>query len=205
MPPIIAPGIVRVEMHFTMHGQKCMNVYHLRDNNPPITDSDLHLYGNTFKNWWLDVMRPAVSRDLTLTDVTARELVEGGVATLETDLLPAAGTRDRDAFPGNVTLAVHWGTGLMGRSYHGRTYHLGLPTDQAANSIMLAPALATLLSHYDDLRTGLDSAFVAVDFGVLSTVHLGAPRTTPILTPITGVAIDSALDSQRRRLPGRGQ
>jgi hypothetical protein len=70
---------------------------------------------------------------------------------------------------------------------------------------MLAPALATLISHYDDLRTALDNAFVAVDFGVLSTVHAGAPRVPPILTPITGVAIDSTLDSQRRRLPHRGQ
>jgi hypothetical protein len=40
---------------------------------------------------------------------------------------------------------------------------------------------------------------------VLSTVHAGAPRVPPILTPITGVAIDSTLDSQRRRLPHRGQ
>jgi hypothetical protein len=205
MPPIIAPGIVRVEMHFTLHGQRVMNVYHLRDNNAPVADSDLHLYANTFKNWWLTVMRPAVSNQLTLTDVTARELVDGGIAVMETADLPAAGTRDKEAFPGNVTLAVHWGTGQMGRSFHGRTYHLGLPVDQAAFSTMLAPALATLISHYDDLRTGLDSAFVAVDFGVLSTVHAGAPRVPPILTPITGVAIDSTLDSQRRRLPHRGQ
>lgn len=205
MPPIIAPGVVRVEMHFTYQGSKVMNVYHIKDNNPPVDETDLHLYANTFKNWWLDIMRPAISRDATLTDVAARELIDGGIAVLESEGLPAAGTRDVTGAPGNVTLAIHWGTGLMGRSYHGRTYHIGLPNDQFANGHMLAPALATLLDHYNALRVALDNAFVAADFAVLSTVHGGFPRGTPIATPITGVAIDDALDSQRRRLPGRGQ
>lgn len=205
MARIIAPDVIRVEMHFMQHGQKCMNVYHCKSNLPGPGDTELHLVANTFKNWWLDVMRPAVSNEATLTEVTARELVDGGVAVLETDSLPAAGTRNVVAFPTNVTLAVHWGTGRMGRSFHGRTYHIGLPTDQAASSIMLGPALATLLSHYNDLRTALDNITVGVEFGVLSTVSGKAPRVPPILTPITGVSIDQALDSQRRRLPGRGQ
>lgn len=205
MPPINAPGVIRIEMHFTLHGQQVMNVFHCMNNLGSPGDVQLHLVANTFKNWWLDVMRPAVSSQATLVEVTARELVPGGVAVLETTDLPAAGTRDVPAFPGNVTLAVHWGTGRMGRSFHGRTYHIGLPTDQAALSVMLGPALTTLKDHYDALRTALDDALVGVEFGVLSTISGGVPRTTPVLTPITGVSINSALDSQRRRLPERGQ
>jgi hypothetical protein len=30
-------------------------------------------------------------------------------------------------------------------------------------------------------------------------------RRDPLVTPISGVAVEATIDSQRRRLPGRGQ
>jgi hypothetical protein len=206
MPPINVPGLIRVEMHFLLNGERTENVFHCMNNVGSPGDIQLHLVANTFKNWWMTEMRGHVANNLILQDVTARELTPTGVAVLETEDLPAGGTvGGGNALPGNITLAVHWGTGLRGRSFNGRTYHMGFNRDQVNGNVVDATVGAALLTAYNALRTALDNVLVGVEFGVLSVQHAKAWRTPPIITPITGVAIDPNMDSQRRRLKGRGQ
>lgn len=206
MPPINVPGLIRVEMHFLLNGERTENVYHCMNNLPNPGAEQLHLIANTFKNWWTTEVRPLTASNCILQEVTARELTPTGVAVLETDGLPSGGTvGGGNALPGNITLAIHWGTGLRGRSYNGRTYHMGFNRDQVNGNVVDPTVGANLLSAYNALRTALDNALVGVEFGVLSVQHNKEWRTPPILTPITGVAIDPNMDSQRRRLKGRGQ
>ncbi|HET7637584.1 MAG TPA: hypothetical protein VFK47_02495, partial [Ktedonobacteraceae bacterium] len=64
---------------------------------------------------------------------------------------------------------------------------------------------AELQSAYDALRTTLDNITLNVEFSVVSFVQAKGWRRDPLITPISGVAVEPTLDSQRRRLPGRGQ
>jgi hypothetical protein len=205
MPPINLPGGLRVEMHFTYLNQQVENVYHLMNNLPNPGDVQLHLVANTFKNWWTTEMKSMVSTELTLREVVCRELTPDGVAVLETADLPQSGANNTQPMPGNVTVAVHWGTGRRGRSFNGRTYHLGLCANQVTGDQITPAALPVIQAAYDALRTALDNAVVGVEFSVLSVQSNKAWRVPPIMTPITGVAIDPNIDSQRRRLAGRGQ
>lgn len=205
MPPLNIPGGVKIAMHFTYLNQKVENVYHVMNNLPNPGEVQLHLIANTFKNWWTTEMRGLCSNQLTLREVTAGETVPGGVAVLETDGLPNSGNSSDNPMPGNVTLAVKWGTGLAGRSFRGRTYHLGMTIGQCQGDQVTTAALTAIQAAYNALRTALDNALVGVEFSVLSTQHNKAWRDPAIMTPITGLAIDPDLDSQRRRLAGRGQ
>ena len=205
MPPLNIPGGIRIAMHFTYLDQKVENVYHCMNNLPNPGEVQLHLVANTFKNWWITELKPLTSNKLVLREVTAGETVPGGITVLETGDLPAAGNSADNAMPGNVTLAVKLGTGLAGRSYRGRTYHLGMTIGQTNGDQVQGAALASIQAAYEALRTALDNALVGVEFSVLSTQHDKAWRDPAIMTPITGVAIDPDLDSQRRRLAGRGQ
>jgi hypothetical protein len=205
MPPIDLPGGLRVEMMFTYLDQKVENVYHLMNNLPNPGAEQLHLVANTFKNWWITELKPITNTQLTLRQVVCRELTPTGIAVLETDGLPVTGERQEQALPGGTTVAVHWGTGRRGRSYNGRTYHLGLAANQVIGNQVTPAALPVIQAAYDALRTALDNALVGVEFSVLSVQTAKEWRVPPIMTPITGVAVDPDLDSQRRRLAGRGQ
>jgi len=203
MPQYDVPGLMRVELHFHQLDEKTMNVFWCKSNlNETSATLELEIAG-TFKNWWASEIRPLVSSGLELYEITVKELRPDGVAVLYTDGLPITGEKSESPLPNNVALAVHWGTGLVGRSRHGRTFQGGLCTDSVQGNNCSTAAL--FQSAYDALRTTLDNITLNIEFSVVSFVSNKAWRTVPLTTPISGVAVESTIDSMRRRLPGRGQ
>lgn len=104
----------------------------------------------------------------------------------------------------NVSYCVSFRTGLTGRSNRGRNY---IPGISQANLItpnrIDATYRAAVVSAYQDLLPG--GSVTIGDWVVASRFHNKLPRTTGVTTPITSViTVDDILDSQRRRLPGRG-
>jgi hypothetical protein len=203
MPQYDVPGLMRLEMHYLWREQHCMNVFYCKSNlNETSAALELELAG-TFKNWWTAEIRPLISNTVQLYEIVVKEVRPDGIAVLYTDGLPVTGEKTEVCLPNNVSLAVHWGTGLLGRSRHGRTFHLGITQDfVSGNTVTNA---ADIQSAYDALRTTLDSIALNVEFSVVSYVAANAWRRDPLVTPISGVAVEPTIDSQRRRLPGRGQ
>lgn len=108
------------------------------------------------------------------------------------------------ALPNNVAYCLTKRTGVRGRSFRGRMYVPGIPNDvldtpstvSVAFQTSMVAAAAGLLA---DMVTG---GFPPV---VVSWVNAGAQRTEGVATPIISLGpSDLVLDSQRRRLPGRG-
>jgi hypothetical protein len=103
-----------------------------------------------------------------------------------------------------VTIAVSWRTGITGRSFRGRTYHLGLSEAQYVGSTLEVTPAGLILTAYDALLTTIN-AISGNQMGVLSRYADKAPRVNGLLTPISNVEfVDLVLDSQRRRLPLHG-
>lgn len=203
MPRYDVPGLMRLEMHFLWDLQHCMNVFYLNSNLHTTSDTLEHEIAGTFVNWWSAEIAPLVTNTVQLYEVVVKEVRPDGIAVLHTDGLPINGAKTQQSVPNNVTLAVHWGTGLLGRSRHGRTYHIGLTMDKVnANTCVNA---SEIQAAYDALRTTLDNITLNVEFSVVSFVADKGWRRDPLITPISGVAVEPTLDSQRRRLPGRGQ
>jgi len=131
----------------------------------------------------------------TNLDSTDRSIVGGAYSNLV--LAITGGITTGDPLPSNCADVISWRTGLSGRSNRGRTYTFGATDAQATGSIWT--------SGYTTLVGNLAASLVA---------YVG-PLTCPVTTavasvkdlemkPITGYIIDSFVDSQRRRLPGRG-
>lgn len=202
---IPCPNIAEFRLQYLWDLQQCENVFHVF-KSAGWTADDLNTVGGTFANWWTSELSDEVSNTVTLQRIITRDLtVENGIGTEVLLGLPANGARTSAALPNNVSLAVKWGTGLAGRSYRGRTFHVGLCDDQVTGNTVLAATQTSLKTKYDFIRIALDNALLGVEFGVLSRFNNGAPRAAGILTPITGVGIDPVTDSQRRRSPGRGR
>ncbi len=198
-----AVNCCRVEMVFSCEGQIVENVYHVAVGATP-TPTIMTNIAAAFKTWWhthLVAMEPtAVSLNLIrVTDLDDEfapgiEYVSG---------LPETGSNVTLPAPMNVTVAIKWVTGNRGRSFRGRTYHVQLRVDQYTSSTLNGTNAADLKTNYDFLRT--DIATAGWQLSVLSTRHNKANRVTGLVTFITGVSVDPTLDSQRRRLPGRGR
>ena len=203
MPQYNVPGLMRIELHFMQLGEHTMNVFWCKSNlNETSATLELELAG-TFKNWWDSEISQYVSTQMTLYEIVVKELKPDGIAVLYTDGLPISGHHTDATLPNNVALAIHWGTGLVGRSRHGRTYQGGFTTDAISGNTCIFASF--LQAAYEALRTTLDNITLNVEFSVVSFVANNAWRTTPLVTPITGVAVENTMDSMRRRLPGRGQ
>jgi hypothetical protein len=194
---------MRVELHYLQLDEHTMNVFWLKSNLNETSAVEEQLIAGTFVNWWTTDIRPLVTAGLQLYEVTVKELRPDGIAILYTEDLPVSGEKTEAPLPNNCALAVHWGTGLVGRSRHGRTYQGGLCIDSVqGNTCSIATSFQTA---YDALRTALDNITINCEFVVTSFVSAKNWRQVPLTTPITGVAVESTMDSMRRRLPGRGQ
>jgi hypothetical protein len=205
MPFVPSPGVAEVRLQYLWDQQQVENVYHVFRGNG-WDQNGLTQIADTFKNWWLNDLAAYVATEVQLQRVLATDIsVQNGQSVESSSGLPLGGVLSSPALPNNVTVAVKWGTGLAGRSFRGRSYHVGLTEDGVtANQLNLARK-NQLNGAYDALRTALDNVALGVEFCVLSKYANNAPRTAGICTPISGVAIDTTIDSQRRRLPGRGR
>ena len=203
MPQYDVPGLMRVELHYLQLGEHTMNVFWVKSNLNETSAVEEELIAGTFRGWWVSEIRPYITNQMQLYEIVVKELRPDGIAILYTEDLPSDGQKSEAPLPNNTAIVVHWGTGLVGRSRHGRTYQGGLTIDEVTGNTC---TIATdLQAAYDALRTALDNITLNVEFSVVSFVSGGFWRQQPLVTPISGVAVESTMDSMRRRLPGRGQ
>lgn len=197
------PNTARCELRFTQDAQLMANVIHVESPNPLQVD-DLQIIGTTIVEWY-DSFRTVVCNQVTLREIDIRDLsTQSGIGIIWNTGLPLAGTVASPALPNNVTVAIKWGTGLTGRSFRGRTYHIGLTEGQVVNSEVDSAFAAPILSGYNALPALLTTN--GYSMVVVSKFSNNAPRVTGVTTPILNAAYaDTVIDSQRRRLPGRGR
>jgi hypothetical protein len=116
---------------------------------------------------------------------------------------PVVGTGEGDSLPLNCAWSFSFRTLLRGRSFRGRNFLPGflnsiLDSPGIGNAVTLAGVVAAYALH---LITDPPAGWVWV---VASHFADHEPRATAVLTPIVEVIVDTWLDSQRRRLVGRG-
>lgn len=203
MPFIPVPNTVMAEIRMSMDFQRVENTLYFEFGLPP-TPANLVSLGNDLLNWYSTLMAPqqglgVALREIFLTDLTS---VTGGTFT-QTPPSLITGSQVGEMLPNNVALAVSFRTAFRGRSFRGRNYFLGLVDSQVAQNTVTAGALAAITNIYQQLPASLGGS--GSTWVVVSRFTNNAPRVTGIATPVTAALIvDSTVDSQRNRLPGRG-
>lgn len=211
MPFVPVPDTVLAEMRMTQDSQKVENTLYFRGDT-----LDVGVATTLAENliaWWAEFYSPRVATAVKLNEVVITDLSSdtGFQVTLAPTVLTTGGITTAEGEPNNVTLAVSFRTASRGRSFRGRNYIVGLTTDQIAQNRMTDEFVTIWQNVYNALlAVATDSAVVWVVVsrfhGVESITHDPIPRITGITTDVTNVVItDNIVDSQRRRLPGRGQ
>lgn len=206
------PLTAEIRVQGTLNGQQVENVFHARVSATP-THADLDTIAGDIQSWVVGSYTTILSSNVQFTQIIVTDLnVEGGGQVIHVISPPVPGSVDAPVKTNQDTLAVSWRTGKAGRSFRGRTFILAVPTNDYAgdNPNMVSNAYAALVIG---VFQGLHDAMVTATFplGVLSRFHgvdvnhKPIPRATGLLTDITSVTlVNQIVDSQNRRLPGRG-
>jgi len=201
-PFIPAPNTARVRMVYSLFGQTIMNVFYWQGDAPLIA-ADLSGLVDEVHTAWTARFKPIQANDVELLYIEA--------TALDTDSSPSvtlpvatAGTASGISFPGGTTFAVKFSGGVSGRSGRGRMFYIQLHSAQISGDQVTAGDAAAIVvaigEFFDDVETATGLTHV-----VTSYCHAGAWRTTASNTPVINyIATDNNVDSQRRRLAGRG-
>lgn len=210
---IPADKTARVSMHFSQNSQQVENVFYV-ENSVAWTPTTLLALGATVKDWWNADLKSSCHPSLSLNQIVVKDMTtDTAPEVVYATGLPLVGTGSGGALPNNVTIAIQLITGLGGRSFRGRQYILGLmdsslTTDRQS---LTSGAVTAYLTAYNGLISSIDGGItpglvVASFFHGVDVNHKPIPRTTAVLTPVaSAVFSNTVVDSQRRRLPGRGK
>lgn len=203
MPFIPTVGCVEVVMQYDNYGEVAYNVFHVKPDDP-IDVALLNSIAASFKNWFDVSLSPAVTTGVSLERIKVTDVSTDSGAFVEyVTGLPIAGEIATGYMPQNVTAAVKLASGLVGRSQRGRTYIVGVSFAATDGTGHLGPSAITGFTEiYQDLIDAM--AANAWPLVILSKFHNNAPRLAGQMTEVLTASVNSALDSQRRRLPERG-
>lgn len=203
MPFVPIPNTARCELRFEQDGQQMANIFHVTKDEP-MTVGDLNAIGGALVDWWEQLL-PLVSNTVTLREISLIDQTSAnGLAILYNTGLPLIGGDAGAQMPNGTSLAIKWSTGLAGRSFRGRTYHIGFCETHCVGNEVASGHLANLIAAYQFLISTVTTA--GYSLSVASRVANGVPRTTGIATPILNASVaDSTLDRQWKRMPGRGR
>lgn len=211
MPFVPVANTALVEVRMRVVGQKVENTLWIE--GPSALDaSALSTIATTIKGWWVSDYGPQVSDLVTLSEVVATDQTTDTSGQVSVSGDGEIGGQIGGTVPTNSTFAVSFRTASRGRAFRGRNYIVGVPLEQLAETnVVQSSWAADIAAAYTDLITLVDDAgftWVVVSRfnGVDPDTHDPIPRVAGVTTPVLNVVTtDLTLDSQRRRLPGRGQ
>jgi hypothetical protein len=205
MDYIEVPNTAQLELVYNWGGQQCQNVLHYLKATP-WTAAQLEELAEEAADLWTVQFPGVMPTTLSLIEVVATDLSDQfGPSITHGTGLPVAGTNASPSLPNNVALVVTKRTASRGRSFRGRIYHPGLVESQVVGNTVNPSDVTAILGRWGWFQ--LINLPVAVDEGIMVVVsrHFeGQPRTTGVTTIVTSLTSDGTVDSQRRRLPGRG-
>jgi len=198
-------NVAAVEMLFRQDEQQVENVFHVAAPHP--LDSATADGIQTIVDAWITgTLRDQQASNVFYYGLRVKDVNAGGnVYDYAGDGL--GGSHSGGPLANHVTIALKKNSGVSGRKFRGRFYHLGLTQTMlnvgSVNSLNNL-AVFDLISTYEALRTALRTA--GHDMVILYQDHSTHPPT-PLggIEVISITATDNIIDSQRRRLPGRGR
>jgi hypothetical protein len=172
-----------------------------------VLKSDVDTLATELRSFWEDELAGHVVQDLELNEIYITDLTSNTAPTYTYPISPAStGDLAGAPLPSNCTFCVSFRTDGRGRSSRGRNYVAGL-AESNVNGNVLDPVDADgIVAAYTNgilANVTLDGYFTWV---VLSQYENKQPRTNALAQPVLSVLYtDRIIDSQRRRLTGRGK
>jgi hypothetical protein len=199
---IPTPNSVQLCFDFATAGQNWQFCLTLRKATGAPTVPDLSTLTGVGASWWTATLAPQISSNTTLRQVRATNLTtQTGPQNIQSVGTPGTGASTSTQM--GTALVISLRTAKRGRSYRGRLYLAGMPTNTILNATDTTSGYATAIaSAFTTLSTSISLAnYIWV---VASKQHDGIVTNPAETNDVTGLVVDAHYDSQRRRLYGRG-
>lgn len=195
--------MVKLTAVYNSLGEICENIYHFSSGGPADSVAMNNLI-DAFVAWENSDGKGNRPNTTQLTRVIATDLTVADGVLVDRAIVPQiVGVTGGVQCANNVTIAVAYRTGHRGRSFRGRTFHIGFPEGYRVGNTITGAAQTFLIQAYTHLLTlGVAPIF---HLGVVSRYSGTVRRPTGIWTQATAVTLDTNIDSQRRRLPGHNR
>lgn len=199
-----ATNVIQCNIRADYLNEQVENVLHFRIGQAP-TAALVDFVAQNVRASWATNMLPNLAGDYIFREVyaTDQSTQNGPVATVPQSP-PASGQFPGPSLPGSVALCLTHRTPNRGRSFRGRTYICGLTEGQVVGNTVGQSAASGILGGFLTVIANL--AAINATFVIVSRVSNGAPRAAAVVTEVTDTLLrDNSVDSQRRRLAGRGR
>lgn len=209
MPQFIAiPNTVQVAIRGTIDGEQCQNTLYFRSQVDPWTTPSMNTLASYLEDWWTVSARDWLPAQYQFIEifVSDQSSINGFVVT-RSAATPWSGLRATGGpMPNSTTFTISFRTSLRGRGNQGRNYWPGfVKNDVIGNEIALGAAEGIKDAYAELIDSGPAVPMPTVKWVVASRYLNKLPRPVGVTTQITEVTYrDRIVDSQRRRLPGRG-
>lgn len=187
----------------------CENIFHVRDASDSIFATPLAYATGVLGlvNTWLRPIYFPQCAIVGLSMEDVRTFPFGGFTVSQT---PAGGTApsSSQALPSGCCVAVKKVTATLGRAGRGRWFH---PITDAHGIIGAQDAISTatatmLIDGLTNFQAAVEAYASGSEVGLVSYTLAGAQRSAGLFSKITSWTFaDLNIDSQRRRLQGRGR
>lgn len=198
------PKVVKAALLFSRDTRQFVNTMHFSRiggwDVPRMT-----LLANDLKTWWNTIYKTSIPAAVALEQVQIRLYDPTNPLGVDLAVTPSIpGTRPGVAEAANVSLTLSERTGKAGRAHRGRFYAPSLAEGDVSATDTASSVLVTQLSN----------AIANLVFGFTTSEGLFSVFHRPGLLPhpldntfdlVTSWVVENIVDSQRRRLPGRGR
>ena len=203
MPFQAVPNTIQCDVLFMYYGQRVENVLHVQVPGG-VDAATLDSTAEEVRDWCQASLLPLLVTAVSFIGVEAKNLsIEAGGTSFAPAIPPVTGGSVGDGMPGGTAFVVTLKTASTGRSFRGRKFIFGLNRSQIAGNQIGGSYAADIVEAFNDLIAVL----AAVDklLVIVSRIAAGVERITGLATPVTVASYaDLDVDSQRRRLTGRG-
>lgn len=191
----------------TLFSQRVENTIYVRateDATDVWTLAGVAELGTALGAWVVAELLPLMSASLTVNEVLLTDLTTP-TAISYTQVVGIAGSVGGACAPGNVTFTTTFRTTGRGRSSRGRNYWMGIPELHVTGNTVSSAYQEDIRDAYADLNSYIADVPRVPVHCIVSRYSEGEPRTTALVQNVAAVVhTDNLIDSQRRRLTGRG-
>lgn len=196
--------VAKSALIFSCFGQEVVNtLWFERVDETEWNATELGDLNAQLQSWWETEMAQSLPNDLSLVRITSKKMDAATSLYAELFVLDVNGEQVGTVAPLNVCLTVKFTSDLSGRSYHGRNYVSAIVVTNLDGNQIDAVWATAIVNGYAALNGYL--GVVNAQHIIASTMTDGNQRASGVTVPVRGYSVtDYNVDSQRRRLTGRG-
>jgi len=204
MPFVPAPNIVQCEIRMQLDGQRIENRIMI-DCLQAVNSTAVTECANFVRAWCQSTFALQLPEAVSFREVYCKGMDSPNGFEATAPFVDVHGAMLEPPLPNNVTICASLRTGQIGRSARGRFYWPCLAETQVDGNTVNQAALTNISTALNALKSEISDHMFA--WVVVSYRHNNAPRTGgPVYFVINNITFtDDTVDSQRRRLPGRGR